>query len=390
MNWRRNLWTLSICVFIANIGFNMFLPYLSNILIETGMNENISFWTGVLVSSSFLTGGLMAPVWGSLSDRYGKRVMLARSGYGLVVTGALMAFASSHWQLLFYRTVYGLLSGFIPASIMLIVSNTPQDKMGFALGTINSFVAIGSIMGPFVGGALVQYIGVRNNMLVSAGILLLVTTVAVLGTKEKLHAQTEKTTVFQDLQLVLQNRMLKVFFISMVVLNISTFLFVATLPLRIGEMAHVHTDLITGVMFSLTGIAMALGSMALGRMNGFSYVKVLLTGLVLSGLLCFVQGITGSLYVLGVTRFLFGLTNASVNVAGNVLITLHSKVENRGRVFGVLNSFTAFGGLIGPLLGGILGEYLGLGSSFYACAMVFLFAGLITWFFTKGRQIVNS
>lgn len=368
----------------------MYLPYFPNILAKTGMTDNISFWTGLLVSVSFITGGLMAPIWGSLSDRYGKRIMLARSGYGLMIIGILIAYATNHWQLLFYRIINGLLSGFIPASIMLIVSNTPQDKMSFALGTVNSFVAIGSIMGPFIGGALVQYIGIRNNMLISAVLVFIATTISIVGTKEKIHEQTEKTTIYQDFQLVWGNRMLKVFFVSMVVLYISTFLFMAILPLRIGEITAAQTDLTTGIMFSLTGIAMALGSTIFGRVKGFSYFKLLLTGLVLSGLLCFVQGITGSLYVLGISRFLFGLTNAAVSVAGNVLITLHSKIENRGRVFGVLNSFTSFGGLIGPLLGGILGEYMGTGSSFFACAGVFLSAGLITWFFTKGRQVITG
>lgn len=368
----------------------MYLPYFPNILAKTGMTENISFWTGLLVSVSFLTGGLMAPIWGSLADRYGKRIMLARSGYGLLIIGILLAYATSHWQLLFYRIINGLLSGFIPAAIMLIVSNTPQDKMSFALGTINSFVAIGSIMGPFIGGALVQYIGIRNNMLISAVLVFIATTISILGTKEKLPEQTEKTTVIQDLQMVLNNRMLMVFFVSMVVLHISTFLFMAVLPLRIGEISATQSDLMTGLMFSLTSIAMALGSTVIGRVKGFSYLRILLTGLVLSGLLCFVQGITGSLYVMGVSRFLFGLTNAAVNVAGNVLITLHSKVENRGRVYGVLNFFTSFGGMIGPLLGGILGEYVGMWSSFFACAAVFFIAGLITWVFTKGRQVISG
>ncbi|NSW92696.1 MAG: MFS transporter, partial [Firmicutes bacterium] len=286
MYWQRNLRSLSIGAFIANISFTMFLPFFPNMLVSTGLKDNISLWTGILVSASFLASGLVAPVWGSLADRYGKRIMLARSGYGLVVIAILMAFAGNHWQLLLCRILYGFLGGFIPTSIMLTVSNTPQDKMGFALGIINSFIAIGSIMGPFVGGALVQYIGIKNNMLASAGILFAATTISILGTEEKIHKQTERTTVFQDLQLVLKNRMLQVFFVSMVVLHISTFMFTAMLPLRVSELAVSKSDLTAGIMFSLTGIAMALGSVFIGRIKSYSYNSILLVGLISSGVLC--------------------------------------------------------------------------------------------------------
>lgn len=385
MPWQRNLWVLSISVLIANIGFNMFLPFLPNMLRETGMTDNIPFWTGLLVSSGFLTAGLMAPVWGSLADRYGKRIMLARSGFSLAVISALMVFASSPWQLLFLRIFNGVLTGFIPAAVMLTVSNTPQEQMGLALGMLNSFIAIGSIMGPFVGGVLVHYIGVNNNILVSSALVLCATLLAVVGTREKVFEQKNRTTILQDMRLVTKNQALQIFFISMIVLNMSTFMFTAILPLRVGELAAANPDISTGVIFSLTGITLSVGSVIIGKITRFSYNNILLAGLFLSGVLCMLQGLTGSLYVLGASRLFYGLTVAAVSVAGNVLITLHSKEENRGKVFGILNSFTSFGAVLGPLLGGALAEVWGTSSAFYFCAGVFFAAVYITWYFTVYR-----
>lgn len=385
MSWQRNLWVLSISVFLANISFSMFLPFFPNMLIESGLAENVPFWTGMLVSSGFLTAGLMAPVWGSLADRYGKRIMLARSGYGLAAAAVLMAFAVSPWQLLVTRIINGLLSGFIPAAVMLTVSNTPQEKMGLALGTLNSSTAIGSIMGPFVGGILVHYIGVRNNVLASVALLLIATTLAVAGTREKVHEQKERTTILQDLQLVAKSKALQIFFISMVVLNMTGFMFTAVLPIRVGEISAANPDVNTGVIFSLTGITLSLGSMLIGKITRFSYLHILLTGLSLSGALCVLQGFTSSLFMLGFSRLCYGLTVAAVNVSANVLITLHSKEESRGRVFGILNSFTSFGAVIGPLAGGALAEVWGTPSAFYFSAVVFFAAVYITWYFTVYR-----
>ena len=155
MQWRRNLWFLSVAVFIANLSFTMNMPFLPRFLEELGVGRNLSLWSGIMISINFLTYAIMAPLWGSLADRHGKRVMFWRSGFGIALTYVLMGIAANHWQLLVFRGLNGLLSGFIPTAIMLVASNTPEEDMGYALGIINTFIALGGIMGPFIGGALV-------------------------------------------------------------------------------------------------------------------------------------------------------------------------------------------------------------------------------------------
>jgi DHA1 family multidrug resistance protein-like MFS transporter len=365
-------------MFIGNIGFNMVIPFFPVFLEEVGMKENIPIWTGILVSVTFLVAGLVAPVWGSLADRYGKRIMLARSGYGLALLSVLIVFSTSEWHLLGFRVLFGLLGGLIPTAVMLTVSNTPQENMGFALGVINTFIAVGSIMGPFVGGAMVEFAGIRNNFLASAAVIFIATTIALVFTSEKINRQAEKTTILQDVRLVLQNRSLLRVFFSMVVLQASNFLFVAVLPLRVGELTASGAQLTTGMLFSLTGLTLALGSFLFGRVKA-DYLRMLLAGLFISGGLCVLQGLALSVLTFGVLRFLFGFANAAVSVGGNVLITEHSVPETRGRVFGVLNAFTSFGAVVGPLAGGFMSEQLGTASSFHGCAALFIFAGLVAW-----------
>jgi len=378
VNWQKNLWALSLSMFIGNIGFNMIIPFFPVFLEEVGKKENIPIWTGILVSVTFLVAGLVAPVWGSLADRYGKRIMLARSGYGLALLSALISLSTSEWHLLGFRVLFGLLGGLIPTAIMLTVSNTPQEHMGFALGVINTFIAVGNIMGPFVGGAMVEFAGVRNNFLVSAAVIFIATTIALIFTSEKINRQAEKTTILQDVRLVLQNRFLLRVFCSMVVLQASNFLFVAVLPLRVGELTASGTQLTTGTLFSLTGFALALGSFIFGRVKA-DYLRMLLAGLLISGGLCILQGLAFSVFTIGVLRLFFGFANAAVSVGGNVLITELSKPETRGRVFGVLNAFTSFGAVIGPLAGGMMSERLGTSSAFHGCAAMFVCAALVVW-----------
>lgn len=391
MNWKRNLWVLAIGTFIANISFTLIVPFLPRYLVELGLKENYSMWSGFIFSINFLTLSIMAPIWGSLADRYGKRVMLLRSGVGIAFSYALMGFARNHWHLLFLRGLNGIFAGFIPASIMLIATNTPEDKMGYALGMLNTSIALGSIMGPFVGGTLVKYFGVRLVLFIASGFLLAAAVLAVMGTKEKIEKQKVRTSVVQDIKIIVGNKSLQLFFSCMVILQLTNYMVQPVLPLRIAELIGNNVEIVTGIVFSVMGISLALGSPMICRITGVSYQNILFTGLVVLGLLNVVQGFTDSIWALGVERFLYGFAVASINVSGNVLITKCANQEMRGRVFGILNSFTATGAVFGPLIGGFLGETMGNASVFHGSAFFFLIAAGMVWLArNRSIEVINT
>jgi len=380
VQWKRNLFFLSIAVFLANIGFTLTFPFMPRFLEELGVKENLSLWSGIMVSFNFLTYAVMAPIWGAVADKYGKRNMFIRSGIGIAISYVLMGLAVNHWQLLLLRGLNGLLSGFIPAAIMLVASNTPDLEIGYALGILNTFIAIGSILGPFIGGSFVQYVGIPMTFFISAGILCLASAIAILGTKEKIYTQNQKkTAIWQDLKIIAVNRSLMVYFFCMVMLQTAIYMVQPILPIRIDELITENVDFITGVIFSVIGLSLAIGSPLVSRIKRVSYQNILLGGLILCAVFSIAQGFTYSVLFLGLERFLFGFANAAVNVSGNVLITRCSGEEMRGRVFGTLNGLTALGAVFGPLMGGFLGERFGTGSAFHGSAFMFIFAVAAVW-----------
>lgn len=379
MQWQKNLWVLSIAAFLANISFTLMVPFLPVFLVELGLKDNLSWWSGIIISVNFLTYALMAPVWGSLADRYGKRIMFIRSGLGIALTLVLMGLAANHWQLFILRALNGFLSGFIPSAIMLVASNTPEDKMGYSLGILNAAIAVGGIMGPFVGGGLVEYIGIRPVLFLAAAILCFASVLAYWGTRESNASRTVRTSIRQDLAIVMGNRSLRLYFFCFFVLQAAIMMVLPILPLRIAELSTVRVELVTGAIFSVVGISLAIGSPLVCRIKNISYNMILLNGLLFCAISCLLQGLTYSLVWLGLLRFLFGFAHAAVNVSGNVLITQCAGADFRGRVFGVLNSITAFGMVLGPLIGGMLGESLGNSWAFYGSALLFGLAAYLVW-----------
>lgn len=380
MQWKRNLLFLSIAVFLANIAFTLTFPFMPRFLEELGVKENLSLWSGIMVSFNFLTYAIMAPIWGAIADKRGKRNMFLRSGIGIAISYILMGLVANHWQLLLLRGLNGLLSGFIPAAIMLVASNTSDLEIGYALGILNTFIALGSIIGPFLGGSIVQYMGIPTTFFISAGILCFATMLAFFGTKEKVFAKSKKkTAIWQDLKIIMVNRSLMVYFFCMIMLQTAIFMIQPILPIRIAELTTKNVDFITGLIFSVIGISLAIGSPLVSRIKKFSYSIILFNGLIMCAVFSFLQGFTYSIVLLGAERFLFGFANAAVNVSGNVLITQCASEDMRGRVFGTLNGLTALGAVFGPLLGGFLGEQFGTASSFHGSGFMFIFAVFAVW-----------
>ncbi|MDK2820935.1 MAG: transporter, family, multidrug resistance protein [Clostridia bacterium] len=378
--WKRNLIFLSTGVVISAIGFSMVIPFLPMYLTELGLEEkSLPIWTGIIASSSFLTNGLMSPIWGSLADRYGKRIMLVRSGLGMIISYSLMGLVQNHYQLLYLRLLNGLLSGYIPASIMLVATNTPELYLGFALGVIQTSVAVGNIMGPLVGGFSAKILGIRYSFFFAATLIALAVILGFFGTREHIKKTKSKQSILADIKEVISYPVLRRIFLIKVIVQAGLFTIQPTLPLYISEITTKNIEVITGVIFSAFGISTAVGAPLIGRMANINAKKIYINGLWVAALLSFMQGTTSNVSWLGIERFVMGFANAAVTVGNNVLLAQSVSEEIRGRVFGVLNTFTAMGFIGGPLIGGFLGSHLGLSSPFYGGGILMLLAALLLW-----------
>ncbi len=96
--WRRNLLVLWVGTVFAGISFSLVSPFLPMLLKDVGVVENLEVWSGWAFAATFYTSALMAPLWGSLADKYGRRLQLVRAGMGIGATYILLSFATNGWQ----------------------------------------------------------------------------------------------------------------------------------------------------------------------------------------------------------------------------------------------------------------------------------------------------
>ncbi|HSP86687.1 MAG TPA: MFS transporter, partial [Ignavibacteriaceae bacterium] len=180
--WRKNLFIVWFCQFLAMIGMSAVVPFLPLYIRDLGVTElnETAMWSGLVFAGPFFVSFFLTPVWGSMGDKYGRKVMTLRAVFGLAIAQILVGFSQNVTHLFLIRLLQGALSGFLPAAMALVASNTPEEKTGYALGLLQSSTAAGTVLGPLIGGVLSDLFGFRfvffcvGGLLVITGILLLI------------------------------------------------------------------------------------------------------------------------------------------------------------------------------------------------------------------------
>jgi MFS family permease len=382
--WKRNLLVLWVGVFIVSSSFSMVVPFLPIFLLQIGVHQHTEMWSGLIFGSAFFAGAISSPFWGRLADKYGRKPMIIRAGIVLVVVYSLMAFVTNPYEILILRILQGLLSGFIPGAIALIGTNTPKEKVGYALSLISSASASGQIVGPILGGAIAQLVGNRVSFVI-AGMIILISTLLVIFwvTEENFTPSKEKGSVRNDLTVAWKNRP----FVLVLILTLITASSVMTvepiLPLYIVHLgsSSSNASFLAGIVFSLPGIASALFAPFWGkRADKAGFYRVLVIGLIGGGLGMVVQILFSHILEFSIMRFVFGVFFCAVYPALNGLVVKTTPDEFRGRAFGLNQTANQIGGTAGPMLGGFIGGIFPASSVFFITGMLLLFAaGIAYW-----------
>lgn len=372
--WKRNLFVLWIGAFFTAASYSMVIPFLPMFLLQIGVHSHTEMWSGLLFSSAFLAGAISSPIWGSLGDRFGRKPMIIRAGLFLALIYSLTAFVTNPYEILGLRVMQGLLTGFIPGTIALIGTNTPREKVGYALAMISTATAAGGIIGPLLGGTIASFVGNREAF-ASAGIIVLLSTLLVifLVKEEKFNPNKEKSSIIKDIQTAAANR--PFFFVLFLVLvtQLSLMTIEPVLPLYIVKLGggSKNTSFLAGIVFSLPGIASVIFGPIWGRLSDkWGFQKILFIGLLGGAIGTLLQMVFGTIIGFSIVRFIFGCFFCAVFPALNGLVVQSTPETFRGRAFGLSQTANQLGGMLGPMIGGFIG-------GMFPIEQVFLVTGLL-------------
>ncbi len=391
--WKRNLIFSWVALFFSIMGFSFALPFAPFYLQELGVSgeAQIRIWAGLFQAVSGLTMAIMTPFWGYLADRVGKKPMALRASLGGTIVLLGMGLVRSPEALLIFRMLQGMFTGTVIAYQTLAVSKTPKERLGLALGVMNSAIFCGTSVSPLWGGIFADLFGYRKSFFVAAGLLFASFITSLLFVRENFDPVPNSSfSFFSDIKdLLLKAGVFPI--AGMIFLYaISRTIQRPILPLLVQELVSGSTGVATrtGFVTSAAGVAAVLAGIIVGTLadRGKSLrigTFCALCGVVFVSLIVFVDRI----WQLVLLNFLFAFFVGGIDPILKIILTRLVSTEKRGSAFGLIGSARAFGWFTGSLIGGIFAAIWGLRSVFVIIALLFItIAGLFA-LLGRGRTI---
>ena len=271
--WKRNVYICTLAAFITSVGMSQLAPMLPLYIQSLGVTDQgeVARWAGIIFAMNFVTLAVFSPIWGRLSDRYGRKIMCLRAVIWLAVINFGMGMAQHVYHLVILRLLQGALSGFLATAIPLVSSESPTHRAGWALGVFYTGQFSGTLIGPLLGGWLAETVGYRNTYFVVAGFCLL-SSLAIMGIHETRRVADNTMVKVSNRDAfcsVSRPSMLYGIFVTTFSLQFSLMCIEPILTVYIKGMApeSEHVALISGAVFSSAGFASALFSSRLGALS---------------------------------------------------------------------------------------------------------------------------
>ncbi|CAA2109151.1 MFS transporter [Variovorax paradoxus] len=383
-HWQRNLAVCMFGSFTTIIAMTLLLPFLPLYVEQLGVKDHAAIvqWSGAAYGATFLSAALVAPLWGRLADRYGRKPMLIRASLGMSVAMALIGIAGNVWQLVGLRLLAGLLGGYASGSMVLVATQTPKTRTGWALGTMSSAIMAGNLVGPPVGGVLPPLIGIRATFFAAGAMIFIafLATAFLIREEKRPHAASKKADAPDAGWAAVPDKrpLVAMLFTGMLLMlaNMSIepiiTVYVATLvddPDRVTMMA--------GLVMSAAALGSILSASRLGKLaDRVGHWNVIVGCLAVSALLLVPQAFVTSGWQLVALRFLMGLS------LGGLLPCIASVIRHNvpervaGNMLGYSTSAQYTGQVAGPLLGGFVGGHIGMRAVFLGtCVLMAAGAG---------------
>ncbi len=384
------MWAMVGIQFIMTMSFTILTPILPLFLPDLGVTgaSRIDLWAGILNGTTSFVAAFASPVWGRISDRRGRKLMLLRSSFAIGFFTILMGLSQTVWEFLGARALMGAFAGFSAAAIALVASQVPEKRLGYALGWLSTGQLVGGLIGPVLGGVLADATGSYRIPFYCTALICFVALGLAWAFVHEQFTPARQTrrgrSTFAGLSLLTRSgSLLSLFFVLLLAqFGARTVQPIITLYVQqlVGNPGNLAT--LAGIAFSVTGVADLVASPFLGKRSDLiGYRRVLLICLLGAALATIPQAFAQNFWEFTAERFGVGCFIGGILPTANALVGRQVPRAQRGTVYGMTASATFLGNSLGPITGGGVAAILGLRFVFLVTAAL-LFANLVWVFFS--------
>lgn len=384
MRQNKPLFTLFLIVFVDLLGFGIVLPLLPYIAEKYRATP---FTIGILGATYSFFQLLAGPILGRLSDRYGRKKLLAISQFGSAAGYLLLGLANNLPLLFLARMVDGITGGNISIAQAYIADVTTKENRAKGMGIIGAAFGLGFIFGPAIGGFLARY-SYSYPGYFAMGISLITVFLTIVTLPETVSSEERKKApkaqiTFQAFWEVATDSKIEYLIIVFFLINSAFSLMQGTFALWTQKRFNFGPEQ-NGYIFAFVGVMAVVAQLKLLPFLVKRYKeRALLTySIFLYGLGFILIPFTPNPWYLLGTQTLLVLGNSLANPSIQALASERVPKEEYGETLGFLQSAGSLGRIVGPVLGGWLFEALGFNSPFYFAAFVIL----IMFFYLQSKK----
>jgi DHA1 family multidrug resistance protein-like MFS transporter len=366
-SWKTTYAAILIAETMAIGGFSLSMPVIPWFLEEDiGVRDpqTLKIWVGAVQSLPAVMLAVFAPIWGHLADVFSRRMMLLRAMFGGAVIVSLMYFVQSPWQLLLLRSVQGCFTGTIAAATVLTAGIAPASQVAFALGLLQTGVAVGNSVGPLIGGVISDFLGHRIAFLSTGFVLAVAGFIILRGVEDDVHHTPpepgKKFRFLPDVKPILRSPVLITLMTASFTLQASNTIASPMLPLFLKELAlqnpgggvPQYLGSAAGLVLGIGAASTALAAVLVGKYSSrFGYWKTLIVCLFAGAFFTIPQAFVSSMAQLAVFRAVASFFIGGASPVLNAIIAVSADKEHQGSVYGFNSSVSSAGGALGPMIG---------------------------------------
>lgn len=371
--------TLFLIVFTDLVGFGLIIPLLP----FYGEHFHASpADVGVLMATYSLAQFIAAPLWGRLSDRVGRRPVLAASLLGATLSYVWLAFSETLWMLFAARALGGFMAGNIATAFAYVADVTTPAHRAKGMGIVGAAFGLGFIFGPAIGGVLAghdpAHADYRTPALVAAGLsaLAMILTVALL--RESLpksvrlaHSRLPRSSRWRVLAEALRTpgvgRLIGIAFLATFVFAGMETTFAMWSRRQFGWGPEQN-----GYLFAFVGlISAAVQGGLVGRLaRRFGEHRLVVSGAAGLALGMLAIPFASSVPLLAPAMLVVALGFSLMTPSLNSLVSLRVQSTVQGGTMGVSRSATTLARVLGPGWAGLLFEYVGKDWPYFVGALI--------------------
>lgn len=380
----RRLYILYLTVFIDLLGFSLVIPILPIYATEMGAS---AFTVGMIMAVYALMNFIFSPFWGGLSDKYGRRPVIAGTVFMTSLSFLLLAHAHTIGLLLLSRALAGVGSANIAASQAYITDVTTREERAKALGIIGATFGLGFIFGPPIGGMVKQHFGMDAVGYVAMAMSLINLVLIWLYLPESLHnpdrsVKVRIRPVTQAVRSLLNPRLRDLLLTSFI--YVTAFAMMNITAALLWEQHYGLQEGEIGYIFAFIGLCSAIvqGGLVGPLVRRFGEPRLMVMGSILMGVGLLIMPFVpvDAFYPWeAVPLVMMAVANGCMMPSITTLLSSVARENEQGQVLGINQSFQSLSRIAGPMIGGTLyclhytAPYIG-GAVLMAGALLFILA----------------